>query len=661
MNCRGAIFKKVLLLILFCIVLCNDALFCQETNSDFNSSTSYHNQLVYNRFLIHPAFSLVRENKSYVNILHQNQYATFNDNNQNYFLGFGNKLNDNTAMGIGIYTNRAGVMQEFGINANYATSVQLGRNSDLSFGTNITYLNAGIDKNRIIASENDPEILDARKETRLALQPGAVLSIGQVDFGLYAQDLVSYNQTTNSVITNFSDKTLKASLQYTHELDARRGLFTNGRIMPLLQVHRDEEENFSIAGSVLLDLPDYGWLQSTFDDRYGLSVGLGFNLGKKMTLGYVFEKNFLKYGASLGWNHELSLAYTFKNDFGDTRKPIVNSTYRKPTTTKKRKSDPIVKNYEKEIKKLKAEIQRRDHDIKLSDQQYSEVIDDYTDKEGSGNDMLRLASSNDGSSNSNCECQSSLAYQNHLFLKELLRSRYAKNDDSKDHIINLTVNTGDADKSGKNDGCQNTLANENRLILDGLILRQDSLESANKREIDKRFDMLVRILKDEIKQSMKTDLQKLNTEQYETAVADVQEKTIYRINNAENKEYNKLPIENKDYAKLPIRMEQQSGIAGVKTGYYLIANVYKNKENVDSFISDLKHKGISAKQFFNKENGLYYVYLADYNKKNDAEMAYTTDLDGKYLNEKWIMKVNNNAATAENLYEDGDELIDRFE
>ncbi|MEQ9581871.1 MAG: SPOR domain-containing protein, partial [Arenibacter sp.] len=108
-------------------------------------------------------------------------------------------------------------------------------------------------------------------------------------------------------------------------------------------------------------------------------------------------------------------------------------------------------------------------------------------------------------------------------------------------------------------------------------------------------------------------------------------------------------------------MEQQTGIAGVKTGYYLIANVYKNKENVDSFISDLEHKGISAKQFFNKENGLYYVYLADYNKKNEAEMAYTTDLDGKYLNEKWIMKVNSNAATAENLYEDGDELIDRFE
>jgi len=648
MNCRVAIFKKVLLLILFCIALCNATAFCQEANSDFNSSTSYHNQLVYNRFLINPAFSLVRENKSYVNILHQNQYATFNDNNQNYFLGFGNKLNDNTAMGLGVYTNRSGVMQEFGLNANYATAVQLGRNSKLSFGTNVTYLNAGIDKNRIIASENDPEILDARNETRLALQPGVVLSMGQLDFGLYAQDLISYNQTTNSVITDFSENALKASVQYTHELDARRGLFTNGRIMPLVQVHRDEEENFSIAGSVLLDLPDYGWVQSTLDDRYGLSVGLGFNLGKKMTLGYVFEKNFLKYGASLGWNHELSLAYTFKNDFPETRRPIVNSTYRKPTSSKKRKSDPVVKNYQKEIKKLKAEIRRRDQDIKLSDRPYSETTeDDYTVNEGSGNQMLRLGSGNDSGSASNCECQSTLAYQNHLLLKELLKKQYANNDDSKDHVINLTVNTANADnvdKTEKNDACQNTLAYENRLILDGLILRQDSLESANKREIDKRFDMLVRILKDEIRQNMKTDIQKLNSEEYETAVADIQEKTIYKINNAEKK----------DYTKLPIRMEQQSGIAGVKTGYYLIANVYKNKENVDSFISDLKHKGIDAKQFFNKENGLYYVYLADYNQKNEAEMAYTTDLDGKYFSEKWIMKVNNNTATAETLFEDGE-------
>jgi len=643
MDCRVATLQKVVLLI-FYIVFCNHVVFCQEANSDFSSATSYHNQLVFNRFLIHPTFSLVRENKSYVNILHQNQYATFNDNNQNYFLGFGNKLNDNTAMGIGAYTNRAGVMQEFGLNANYATSVQIGRNSNLSFGTNVTYLNSGIDKNRIIASENDPEILDARKETRLSLQPGVALSLGQFDIGLYAQNLISYNQTTNSLITNFSDETLKASVQYTHDFGARRGLFSKARLMPLVQLQRNEETNFSLSGSLVLDLPDYGWVQSTLDDKYGISAGLGFNLGKKMTLGYVFEKNFLNYGASLGWNHELSLAYTFKNDFPNTRKPIVNSTYRKPKSSKKRKSDPIAKNYEQEIERLQDEITRRNQDLASKSTQVAGSSDDYSANRGSGNQMLRLGSSDESGDPSNCECQNNLAYQNHLLLKELLN----KNSVSKEHIVNLTVNTAAVEKS---DGCQNTLAYENRLILDGLILRQDSLETANKREIDKRFDMLVRLLKDEMRQYMKPGFDKINSNNHETAVADIQKKTIYRINNAASKEY----------VKLPIRHKQYSDIAGVKSGYYLIANVYQNKENVDSFIYELKQKGIGAKQFFNKENGLYYVYLADYNKRNDAEMAYTSDLDGKYEKDKWIMQVFNNTVTAENLYEDEGEHNERFE
>lgn len=641
MNCRVAIFNKVYFLIFACILLCETTLYCQETNSDFSSTTSYHNQLVFNRFLIHPAFSLVRENKSYLNILHRNQYATFADNNQNYFLGYSNKINDNAAVGIGVYTHLEGVMQEFGLNANYANSTQLSKKSALTFGVNITYINQGIDKNRVIALENDPTLLDARKETKLAVQPGIALSIGQIDFGLYAENLLSYNQTTNSIVTEFSEKTLKASLQYTYIMNARRGLFSEARIMPLIQLHSKEEANLSFMGSVLLDLPEYGWLQTTLDNQYGLSVGLGFNLSKKISIGYVFEKKFLDYGASLGWNHEITLAYTFKNNSFNPRNYLAKNRTKKPSKPKYDKMEVQTRRYEDQIAKLNAKIKKSETaqtDLSFPSQQES---DDLPQKKGSGAQMLRLSDENN-----DCDCQNSLAYENHLLLKELV-----KNKSANDHIINLTVNTGtngttsttaNTGLTEKSGGCQNTLAYENRLILDGLILRQDSLETANKREIDKRFNMLVNIIKDEIKQNMKSDLQKLNNDQYETAVTDIQEKTIYRINNAERKEY----------AKLPIRMEQQSGIDGVKSGYYLIANVYKNKENVDSFIKDLGQKGVNAKQFFNKENGLYYVYLADFNKKNDAEMAYTSDLDGKYQKDKWIMQVYNTPATAENLYED---------
>ena len=104
--------NKISLLLVFYIVLYSQATYSQEVTSDLNTNSTYHNQLFFNRFLINPTFSLVRENKSYLNILHRNQYSAFEDNRQNYFLGFSNRLNDHTAVGIGIYSQSAGVVQE---------------------------------------------------------------------------------------------------------------------------------------------------------------------------------------------------------------------------------------------------------------------------------------------------------------------------------------------------------------------------------------------------------------------------------------------------------------------------------------------------------------------------------------------------------------------
>ena len=62
--------------------------------------------------------------------------------------------------------------------------------------------------------------------------------------------------------------------------------------------------------------------------------------------------------------------------------------------------------------------------------------------------------------------------------------------------------------------------------------------------------------------------------------------------------------------------------------------------------------GLYEKQFYNKKNGLYYVYLADFKAKEEAEVAYVSDLNGKYNDEKWIMQVDNPPATADLMYED---------
>ena len=100
-------------------------------------------------------------------------------------------------------------------------------------------------------------------------------------------------------------------------------------------------------------------------------------------------------------------------------------------------------------------------------------------------------------------------------------------------------------------------------------------------------------------------------------------------------------------------------MVGVKSGYYVIANVYKNKKYLNAFMESLRKKGLNAKQFYNKENGLHYVYLADYDYKEEAKTAFVSNLNGKYNDEKWIMQVDRSTATASNTYEDDGDYISR--
>ncbi len=592
----------------------------QEAVTEINTKSTYHNQLFFNRFLINPTFSLVRENKSYINVLHRNQYATFEDNNQNYFLGFSNKLNDHAALGISVYSQWSGVVQEFGFNANYATAVKLGDESRLTFGTNITYYTEGLDQNRIVVADTDTKISEAKKESKIAIQPGVTLSLGGFDFGLYATELFKYNQTTNEFLTNLSTKSVKASVQYTHQFLANRGLFANARLMPMVQVGKNKDGGLGYVGSVLLDLPNYGWLQTNFDDDYGLSLGLGFNLSKRMSLGYLLEKDLMTDDADLGWNHEISLAYTFDNH-GSSMDAYADSS-------DDAKVDRIVRNYEEQILRLTAE-----------------------NKENK------------------------------------------KRNNNTTNSRNFNAPTA-VDMQGDING----MAYENRLILDEMILRQDSIDAARDAAFEERLKSLVDVLKQEIKENLKpkveedimpvppeytalaantennapktieasnqdndarfndvSDFLVLNDSRMSEASNEQQERTIEVVAETSSKsivEENSNAKEIKDYVKLPIKILNQSDIVGVKSGYYVIANVYKNKKYLNAFMQTLKEQGLDARQFYNKENGLHYVYLADYNYKEEAETAYVSNLNGKYNDEKWIMQVDDHSAVVNNMYED---------
>ncbi len=602
------------MLLLFCAVLGLQSSFGQEQSPTLGTTSTYQNQLFFNRFLINPTFSLVRENKSYINILHRNQYATFEDNDQNYFLGFSNKLNDRTALGISVYSQWSGVVQEFGFNANYATAVRLGEKNKLTFGTNITYFTKGLDKNRIIVADADNKLEESKKESQIAIKPGVTLSLGQFDFGVYATDLFKYNQTTNEFVNDLGTKSLKASVQYTYEFMQNRGLLANARLMPLVQVGQNEDGSVNYVGSMLLDLPDYGWFQTNFDQQYGLSLGLGFNLSKKMSLGYLLERDVMNKEADLGWNHEVTLAYTLDREH--------NAKGLFAEGSEDAKVDRIVRNYEEQILALKAEVEKN-------------------------------------------------------------KAANAKKDAITRNAITKDATTQVADRevmeamASMNDADANALAYENRLILDELILRQDSIDAARTAAFDLRLQSLVGVLKDSISRSMQLPEQNGGAA-YNTAVAsnDTKSQVIIKKDVATEEAYTRTlkfePVHKvlgeiiskpavtqnaeadnmKDGVKLPFKTMKQSDLVGVKSGYYVIANVFKSRKYLDAFMGDLKQKGLDAGYFYNKENGLHYVYLADYNYKSDAKTAYVSNMNGQYNAEKWIMQVDNASAIVDNFYED---------
>jgi hypothetical protein len=271
------------------------------------------------------------------------------------------------------------------------------------------------------------------------------------------------------------------------------------------------------------------------------------------------EKDLSEAGGNLGWNHELSLAYTFKEDSPGSDSYVA--------TSRDKQIDNIVRNYEEQILQLEKE---------------------YRTRPVAATDAVAAAQ-------------------------------------GYEHV--------------------EALAYENRLILDELIWRQDSMEQIRNKQLERKFEMLVRMIRKEVRGQDEMDpIQKprINNQRIETAVASAKPVTPEPVRT----------ITRRDFKELPIKAKNRSDIVGVSSGYYLIANVYKNKKYLNAFMKSLKQKGLDARQFYNTDNGLYYVYLADFNNKDEARMAFASDLHGQYGEEKWIMEVYNTQATAEVRYQE---------
>ncbi|WP_088339965.1 PorP/SprF family type IX secretion system membrane protein [Robiginitalea sediminis] len=563
--------RKLLFLLILCALV--PQLRAQEDNPFIAYDVPSQNLLKFNRFLINPTFSTVREDKSYINLLHRNQAVSFDDNNQMYFLSYSGRIGDRSGLGLSLYTQREGTLSNYGVLANYAYGVKLSDKSNFTFGANLSYYNSGFDESRANPVEVDPFLSGFQDSSFLTFQPGFNISYGAFDFGLYAENLIDYNLKTSEAITSFKDKTFSGHLQYTHQFENEAGIFEGGRLMPLARARKVGEDDFVLGGNLILDLPKIGWLQGGYDSFYGASAGIGFNLNRRLSIGYTMEKGLTDTFDNFGVTHEISFAYSFTPNLTEDRVML---------------------------------------------------------EEGYSESLVQSDPESEGETPTEKDAE----------IAELKR-RLAEND----------------------------------AILAELMFRQDSMEQGRQRDLEKRFEMVMRMVRQETGGN-RPDLEEqarqvyfLNNQKEALAATDTAKKPIGIDAAREVAEAKPAPaspvvadkvavektvaataeetavqtapahVDRTEVAE--VKQRKFRDLEGVADGYYLVANVYKGTKYMEAFMEDLGQSGIQAGYIDNPNNGMKYVYLERFDTWRDAENAVRSGLEGQYAGKMWVMNVAN--------------------
>lgn len=569
--------------ILFCIIVCllgTIPLMAQEDNPFITYDVPSQNLLKFNRFLINPTFSTVREDKSYFNVLHRNQSVEFDDNNQAYFLSYSGRINDRTGLGLSLYTQREGTISNYGILANYAYGVKLSEKSNFTFGANVSYYSSGFDESRANPVEIDPLLGGLQDQSLLTFQPGFNLSYGPFDFGLFAENLFDYNLKTSESITDFKDKTFSGHLQYTHQFENGSGIFEQARLMPLARARKVGEDDLVFGGSLILDLPKLGWLQGGYDSFFGAAAGIGFNLNRRLSIGYTMEKGLSTDFDTFGPTHEISFAYSFTPNLTEDR--VFFEDQEDQLASVEERLDSLDEKDE-EIEALKRNL--AENDAILAELMYRQ-------------DSLETIERNR---------QDDLERRFEMVMRMVRSETRGERPDLEERAKQLYMGQ-DETAIAKNDKPLQPIREE---------AQQDRTEETGYQPPVMTYD----------------------TEEPKTSVAknDSKKPAVKVYDPRSSRTKSKVA----EAATTGVKSRKFKDLPGVEDGYYVVANVYKGEHYMNKFMDKLYADGLQPNFIDNPNNGLKYVYIDRYNSWADAAEAYRSKMNGAYGGDIWIMNVQN--------------------
>jgi type IX secretion system PorP/SprF family membrane protein len=304
------------------------------------------NSLKYNRFIINPTFSFVREQNSYATIYNKRQWVQFDNAPLTYFASYSGRFLENEGIGIGLFQQNYGLLTTFGGVVNFAHNVTLEEDSYLTFGLNAGFYKSGINRGAVVTNFPDPSLDKIPSNSLVTVSPGINYRMDHFDFGLAYNNAVLYNLKTSKLIPNDPEKSIQAHLMYTGFIETE-GFFEFSKFVGLVKVEKKTEKTV-VSGLALLNTPKGIWAQAGYNTQYGISAGLGLNITKNIALEYNFERGISNF-SDFGFSHEITFAYKFKSenydniDEDEEESSILSSDGKKSTVAKVEKNSEKIK------------------------------------------------------------------------------------------------------------------------------------------------------------------------------------------------------------------------------------------------------------------------------------------------------------------------------
>ncbi|GAA3604324.1 type IX secretion system membrane protein PorP/SprF [Flavivirga amylovorans] len=284
----------------------------EEVNGVVSFAIPVRNSLKFNRHIVNPTFSFVREQNKYVSFNNKRQWGQFDNAPQTYLFGYSGRFREDIGIGVSLFQQNYGVLTTFGGLLNFAYNVALSRDSNLTFGINLGFYRSGLNEGKVVTNFPDPSLENIPSNSLLTINPGINYGTDFLDFGLSINNAVLYNLNGSKIVEDDPEQSIQIHAMYTGYTNSR-GFFDESKFSALIR-SEFKKDNTVISGMAMLTIPKGIWAQAGYNTLYGLFGGIGFNISTQISIEYNYEKamgDLVDFGNS----HDITLAYKFKNRY----------------------------------------------------------------------------------------------------------------------------------------------------------------------------------------------------------------------------------------------------------------------------------------------------------------------------------------------------------